>query len=313
MNEQPDLPRPAGRRFGNFAVDGRTAALALVGALALIIGLWELSGRGSLNPILQPAEAAAKEISVASAGTYVALRTINAALSAAQEVEVGASFGVQTTLQPFKFLEPVDDMVERVADVIFAVAAGAALVSVGFAPVAAMGIMLFGLGLLARASSALSPHRTTVLHFGRVATRFGAVLGFVMPLGFVLGVELGARLTEPQWQTAIAQLDAVAAAARMQTGNQVSASDVEPEQSSGSQGLFDRLQGRLQTVGEGVGDAVKTVGRYSEAASVFLSEADGLLNAMLVIIGVLALRMVVLPALLLWIFVVLMRRSLGLE
>lgn len=309
MNEHPDLPRTAGRRTGDFAVTRRTAALALAGALALIIGLWELSGRGSLNPILQPAEAAAKEISVASAGTYVALRTINAALSAAQEVELGASFGVQTTLQPFKFLEPVDDMVERVADVIFAVAACAALAAVGFAPVAALGIMLFGLGLLALASSGLSPPLAKVMHFGRVATRFGAVLGFVMPLGFMLGVELGARLTEPQWQAAMAQLDAVAAAARMETGSQVSASDVEPEQSSGPQGLFDRLQGRLQTVGEGVGDAVKTVGRYSETASVFLSEADGLLNAMLVIIGVLALRMVVLPALLLWIFMILMRRS----
>ena len=107
----------------------------------------------------------------------------------------------------------------------------------------------------------------------------------------------------------MAQLDAVAAAASIQAGNQVSASDIEPEQSSGRRGLFDRLQ----TVGEGVGDAVKTVGRYSEAASVFLSEVDGLLNAMLVIIGVLTLRMVVLPALLRWIFVALMRRSLGME
>ena len=60
MNEHPDLPRTAGRRTGDFAVTRRTAALALAGALALIIGLWELSGRGSLNPILQPAEAAAK-------------------------------------------------------------------------------------------------------------------------------------------------------------------------------------------------------------------------------------------------------------
>ena len=311
--EQQDLPRSAKRRTVAFAVTSRTAAMALAGALALAIGLWELAGRGTLNPVSQRAEAAAEEIALASAGTYVAIRAINAILSTAQEFELGASVGVQTTVQPFKLLEPVDDMVERVADVIFAVAAGAALASVGFAPVAALGIVLFGLGLLAFASSAWRPPPAKFLHFGRVATRFGAVLGFVMPLGFVLGVELGARLTEAQWQGAMAHLNTVAAAAKMRTESQVSVSDVESEQSSGPQGLLDRLQGRLQTVGDGVGDAVKAVGRYGEAASVFLSEVDGLLNSMLVIIGVLALRMLVLPALLFWIFLILMRRSLGME
>ena len=57
--EQPDLPRTAGPRTGDFAVTSRNAAHAPAVALALIIGLWELSGRGSLNPILQLAEAAA--------------------------------------------------------------------------------------------------------------------------------------------------------------------------------------------------------------------------------------------------------------
>ena len=48
--EQQDLPRSARRRTVAFAVTGRTAAMALAGALALAIGLWELAGPGDVEP-----------------------------------------------------------------------------------------------------------------------------------------------------------------------------------------------------------------------------------------------------------------------
>ena len=279
----------------------RAPALALAGLIALIAGLWELSGRGALNPLLPPAEAAAKEIALATAGVYVSLRVINAALSVTQEVEVGAG----VVVQPFKGLEPIDDTVERVTGVVFALAAGAALATVGFAPVAALGLTLLGLGLLALAGCASRPSPASVMRFGRVAARIGAALGFVLPLGFVLGVDLGGRLTEAQWQSAIGQLSAVAAEARL--GENSVGSDVEPTDSSDPQGLFGRIRTQLQAVGEGVGDAVQSVGRYSETAWVLVSKVDDLFGAMLAIIGIFALRMLLLPALLLWGFMVLMR------
>lgn len=67
--------------------------LGLAGIVALAIGLWELSGRAPLNPALGPATAAAEDIAATTAGVYVALRAINAALSTAQEIELGASIG----------------------------------------------------------------------------------------------------------------------------------------------------------------------------------------------------------------------------
>lgn len=67
------------------------------------------------NPLTSAAVAQARAVATASAGTYVGLRTLNALLSSAQEVEVGGSLIVQGTVKPLKALEPVDDTVERIA------------------------------------------------------------------------------------------------------------------------------------------------------------------------------------------------------
>ena len=120
----------------------RVPILAILAGISFYLGALELSGVTRFNPVVPPAEFAAAEIAAATAGVYVSLRVINAALSAAQEVEVGASVGAQVGVQPLKVLEPVDDTVERVADVVFAVAAGAALVNVGLSPVAGLGLVV---------------------------------------------------------------------------------------------------------------------------------------------------------------------------
>lgn len=291
----------------------RTALIALAGVLALVIGLWELSGRGPLNPALAPASAAAEDIAAATATVYVSLRIINAALSTAQEIEIGASVGAKASVQPFKVLAPVDDTVERVASVVFAVAAGAALATVGFAPVAALGLCFFGAGAIFRAVDDLLP----VVHGLRAASayamRLGAVLALVVPLGFAGGVALGERITAAQWDAAISALDRVTAEARVLIGEGETAPDAT-EAATGPAadvGLFARLGAQLQAAGDGMGEAVSALGRYREAAVVLMSQADDLFAASLTIIGIFALRTVVLPALLLWGTLALMRRSAG--
>nr|WP_210730555.1 hypothetical protein [Roseibacterium persicicum] len=287
----------------------RGLLLGLLGLVALAIGLWELSGRGSLNPALPPATAAAEEIAATTAGVYVSLRIINAALSTAQEVEVGASVGAQASLQPLKVLEPVDDTVERVADVVFAVAAGAALATVGFAPVAALGLCLLGLGCLARAASGW-PLCAALGSPGAYAIRLGAVLGLVLPLGFAAGVGLGERITAPQWAQAMAELDAVTTEARILIGGGSGEAVEVPAEAPGG-GFLSRLGGGLQSAADGVGEAVDAVARYRDAATLMMTQADTLFGASLTLIGIFALRVLVLPALLLWGAVALMRRSAG--
>lgn len=290
----------------------RAALVGILGLVSLVVGLWELSGRGPLNPALAPASAAAEDIAATTAGVYVSLRIINAALSTAQEIEVGASVGAQASLQPLKVLEPVDDTVERVAGVVFAVAVGAALATVGFAPVAALGLFLFGLGALLRAVDDLLPVVDGLRAASAYAMRLGAVLALVVPLGFAGGVALGERITAPQWTAAMEALDRVTTEARVLIGAGEEAPEIATVEGVATDGgLFARLGAQLQAAGDGMNEAVSAMVRYREAAVVLMSQADDLFRASLTIIGIFALRTLVLPALLLWGALALMRRSAG--
>ena len=289
----------------------RGLLLGIAGLVALAVGLWELSGRGVLNPALGPATAAAEDIAAATAGVYVSLRVINAALSTAQEIELGASIGAQASLQPLKVLEPVDDTVERVASVVFAVAVGAGLATVGFAPVAALGLCILGLGCLLRLAGdrliAVSGMRAAAGY----AMRLGAALGLILPLGFAGGIVLGDRMTAPQWDAAMATLSGVADEAGVLIGAGADAVETAATAEAVETGLFTRFARQVQTAGDGMGEAMAAVGRYRDAAVVLMSQADDLFSATLTIIGVFALRTLILPALLLWGAVALMRRIAG--
>ena len=272
--------------------------LVAAGVLALGVGLFDLSGRGAgVNPALPPAVSAAEDIALVTAGVYVSLRAINAALSAAQEVEIGASIGAQASLQPLKVLEPVDDTVERVADVVFAIAAGAALAVVGLEPVAAIGLVVLGAGLLGMGAAQALGGSSSVYATSLRAVRLGAALGLVLPLGFALGVGLGESVTAPQWDAAMAQLDAVTGEARVLIG-------------AGERELLEESDGGLFSgFFAAVTDATASVQSYVAAAQVFTQQADALFSATLTIIGIFVLRTLVLPALLLWGAMAFLRKS----
>jgi hypothetical protein len=284
----------------------RALGLILAGAVIAVLGVLEISGKAKLNPALRPAAAAAADIAETSAWVYVSLRIVNAALSTAQEIELGASVGAQASIQPLKVLEPVDDTVERVADVVFAVAAGAALAVVGLEPVTALGLILLGAGLTVTGIGRHLGHSQTVL-VGDRAVRIGASVGLLVPLVFAAGVVIGDRATEAQWRDATAQLEQVTSEARIVLGDGVEGAKTSDETSSAGS-LFGRLGATLGSAGNGVADAVSAVDRYRRAAVTLLSDADVLFNATLVIIGVFVLRSVVLPALLLWAALMLLRR-----
>jgi hypothetical protein len=274
----------------------RRAVFLVVGALVLIIGLWDVSGRGVINPAVPPAVEAAQDIALVTTSVYVALRTINAALSAAQEVEIGASIGAQASLQPLKVLEPVDDTVERVAAVVFSVAAGAAVAVVGLEPVAAIGLVVLGIGLLGMGLGTGS-----VAAAGLRAVRLDAALGLVLPLVFAGGIWLGERATASQWEEAMAQLNAVTSEASVLIGGGEEELLAEAAESGG---LFSGFIGALT-------DATSSVQNYIEAAGVFTQQADALFAATLTIIGIFVLRTLVLPALLLWSVMAVLRKSVG--
>lgn len=269
----------------------RAGGLALLAGLALVLALTH-------NPLVRQTEDSVEKVAASAVIVYASLRAINAALSTAQEVAVGGSLGVQANLQPFKVLEPVDDTVERVADVVFAVAIGAAVVAVGLAPVAALGAWLLATGLLVSALSTLWPDAPARLRrLAWPATRLGGAVSLALPLVVTLGLELGERMTTGPAEEARAVLNSVAEKAGLLIGRDSGLPDM-----AGGADPAEGFFGRLAAMGDAVQD-------YAEAAGVFLNEADALFKAMLTLIGVFVLQSLVLPILLFWGGWVLLKRG----
>lgn len=224
------------------------------------------------NPLTTRAEAYQGEIAVAAGATYVSLRAINAFLSAAQEVEVGGSLVVEGSVHPLKWLEPVDDTVERVSAAIFAVAVLTGVLKISLAPVASVGFALLALALLTRGGceAATGWHRAppVLRRLGGVCGGLGFAFAIALPLAFVLGVWGGEVLTAEAAAGANGTLDMIAAEA----GKLVALEDQSWRESWEA---------------------------YRGAARFFWEQADDLLNAALTLVGVFLLRMVVLPMVLL--------------
>lgn len=266
----------------------RALRRALPALLAALACLW-LLGRPSDNPVVGAAERFNAEVAVAAGATYVSLRAVNAALSVAQEVEVGGSLGVSASAQPLKWLEPVDDTVERVSSLVFAMALIAGVLSLALAPVAAIGLALLAGALLGVAVCACTGPGPRLLQGGlRGAAGLGLVLALVLPAVFALGAWAGEALTRPAWAEAEATLSAIAGEARA-----LLEADASGPQERGWLGRQTDL-----------------AGRYFGAAGTFWNEADALLAASLTLVGVFLLRMVVLPLVLLLAALALLRSAL---
>ncbi|MBY6139474.1 hypothetical protein KUV26_08525 [Leisingera daeponensis] len=279
----------------------KSALWAITGLVLLCAGVFGLFGRSEWNPLVSAAERTAEDIATSSVAVYVSLRAINAALSTAQEIEVGASVVGQASLQPLKILEPVDDTVERVADAVFIVAAGAALATVGLSPVVSIGLIILGAGMLGRTSAGLHPFFAgPVEQLCNRGIAFGFAVGLAMPLVFALGVWAGERATEARMSTAMAELEGVAQQAKILIGAEEEDTAEAARSEEGEAGVLEWLSGQITGVSDGISGVFEQSGRYLEAAQVFVEEADAILRASLTLIGILTLRMLVLPVFLLW-------------
>jgi len=231
----------------------RSTAWVAAGLLFLSLGLFSLFGRNEWNPVVSLAERTAEDIAAASVGVYISLRAINAALSTAQEIEVGASVVGQASLQPLKALEPVDDTVERVANAVFLVLAGAALLAVGLAPVVSIGLVVLGAGLLAKTAIRRFPaFAPTAIPLCNRSIVFGLCFGFVIPFLFVLGVWVGELATTSHMNDAVTKLDEVAQKANILIGADTITTEKASETASEPPGVFNWLTNQIAETRDGV-------------------------------------------------------------
>lgn len=232
----------------------------------LVMAIIAMAFRG--NPINTHAQGYAQSVATTSAATYVTLRTLNAFLSTAQELEVGVAFIASGTAQPLKVLEPIDDTVERIAGLIFGVMVATGVLAVSLGPVSSIGWALFALAM----ALALIRERTGASNFLAV---YGLFFGLGMPLALVLSSFLATALTEVTYQENLATVQDITRA--------VGGTDV------------------LEEDGPGLTE-------YRALAASVWSRADELISALIAILSVYVFRIFVMPLLLVGGLFLLMRR-----
>jgi hypothetical protein len=236
------------------------------------------------NPLTQGAQSYARGVAAASGGVYLTLRSLNAFLSTAQEVEVGGALVVQGSAQPFKVLEPVDDTVERIAQVVFFVMVLTGVLAVAMGPVTGVGLAMtavaLGLAALTRAREA-----PVLSALARRLGWYGAFLGLAVPLAFVLSALTADRMTEAVW----AEHSAIVAeiTAEVEGAPEGLAEDVS------AHGMMSALQG-----------ARDDLDRYRRLAGGLYARADDLVTSLVALLAVFVFKILILPALILGAFFV---------
>jgi disulfide bond formation protein DsbB len=253
---------------GRTGKGGWRAIMLVLAVVAVLAALGQ-----SRNPMVAAAGGYAAAVAGAAGGVYLTLRSLNAFLSTAQEVEVGGSMVVSGTAQPFKALEPVDDTIERVAALVFAVMVATGVLSVAMAPAAALGFAMLSLAALAAAIRPTGALRLLAARLGL----YGAVLAVALPGAFLAASLLSERMTD----SALVRHEAVLA--QITADVETDISEREPSDS-----LWDRMAG--------LRDGME---RYGTLASSIYSRADDLVGSLVGILSVFVFRLLVLPGLIL--------------
>ena len=248
-------------RTNGSASTANVARVALLAGAALCLALALWVARAPEDPLTRSAQSYAADIATKAAATYVVLRTLNAVLSTAQEVEVGVSFIASGSAQPLKVLEPLDDTIERIAALVFGVTVATGVLAVALGPVSAVGLALLALALLI---AGLSRRRGMARRLGW----YGAFLGLALPLGLTLAAPLAELLTD-------------ATLAR----NQALVSDITQSVESTD------LQATEQIADLGLND-------YRKITAQVWQRADELIGGLVAIFGVYLFRILILPVLL---------------
>lgn len=180
-------------------------ALAL-GVLCLFLSVT------SNEPFSKRAQTYTEEITVGSAVTYASLRALNAAISFVEEVEVSGTFVIGGSANPFKFLEPIDDAVERLASAIFLVGVISAVMSVVLPIVGAAGFAFLGIALLLRVVASNS--KAQFLGRGALEELLNRMvslggLGVLVVISFAFSSMVADSISERAWGKYEAMLDEI--------------------------------------------------------------------------------------------------------
>ncbi|WP_147385918.1 hypothetical protein [Paracoccus sp. JM45] len=268
----------------------RTFASRQMACLVLVAGL-VLATLGMTNngPFIKGAKDYSQNIAQSSAVTYLSLRLINAAISFAEEVEVGGSvIAVNGSAHPFKMLEPVDDAVERLSSAIFLVGTVSGIMTVVLPVLGGAAFVMIGTAMTVLALLDLVggrfPGQSIVSGLSQNLARLGG-LAFMVVIAFSISSWFAEGISDRAWgqyQQTLAdianQMPDLAQDDRLlpdgpelhPTENPIppKAMDTPPEET----GLLEKAMDGLKSAGEGAVNAA------SSAASGVGHLASGAIN-----------------------------------
>lgn len=242
------------------------------------------------NPVFDLSQQYTAKIATSAVTLYASLRLINSVLSVAMETEVsGGAVLVSGTVQPLKMLEPVDDTVERVADVVFALALIAGVLTLALAPVGGLGLALLGAALIGATAMPVRLSQTFEPFLARLRST-GLALGLAVPLGLVAGFAGGEWLTQK----------AVANANQVITGLtdtlDVDATTAQSETAPTTFGaLQETLFGKSEPSSPGNLSIAQSTKRYLDIAGTVMTRADDLFVSFAQLLAAYLFQMIVLP------------------
>jgi hypothetical protein len=277
----------------------RAHAFALAAVAMLAMAVWQ-------PPLLGAAERQNSAVLASAVAAYAVLRTINATVSTAKETTFGVGVIGSVETKPAMVLDPIDDTVRRIADVMFAVAAVSGLLAVGMAPVCALGAGVGALGFGGLYLAQFLPGPSGGWRRGcRALAMVGLVLGLLLPVGYGTGGWIGQALTETRLDAAMARLEAsesgIDTDTEELTRRQAVSESADAATSGGDEGLMD---GTLRWLGEGVRDAQDSIGGLVDRVwsgvperNAIAARGEDILESSVDIMAVYALRLLVFPVL----------------
>jgi hypothetical protein len=168
--------------------------------------------RPLLAPVDSRAELVVSGIATRAAAAFAVSKTINAALSFAEEVTIsGSVVVVEGSVQPAALLKPVNNLVDQFARVMLAVAASALVIELLLHIGAGYGTwILLALPLLLFAAARLSPGApwaARVLRVARATAILAVVVRLAVPLSLVLTGFVSDSYLAARYETASAGLE----------------------------------------------------------------------------------------------------------
>jgi hypothetical protein len=193
------------------------AVLLLIGAALFAAGVAEaLLGGLGLDALDRSAQSTVREVTLRAGAAFAISKTINAALSFAQEISISANVLVAGgSFHPARFLEPVNNLVDQFAFVMLVVAASAAALEVllavgagvGGAVLLPAGLLVLAAGLFLRSRGYRASDRLARL--GGLVLLIALVVRLALPVALALTGAISDRYLHERYATASSNLQIV--------------------------------------------------------------------------------------------------------